>query len=96
MKIYTQLFFEYHRNFFVESPNEFWNGNKRQKITTRHTKHLGKLKSDIANQIIRKYKNNKKCKKITNVNLIIPARYTQKYPSVKYNKEIFRLIKYGT
>jgi len=67
---------------FVIKPNI-----KKQKITTKHTKHLGKIHSDIANQIIRKYKNNKKCKKITNVNLIIPARYTQKYPSVTYNKE---------
>ena len=31
---------------------------KKQKITTKHTKHLGKINSDIANQIIKKYKNN--------------------------------------
>ena len=61
---------------------------KHTNITTKDTKFLGKIKSTIANQIIRKYKNNTKCKKITNVNLIIPANYGKKYQDIIYNEEI--------
>jgi len=46
--------------------------NRKDKITTKTVNHLGKIPTTIANQIIRKYKNNFKCKKVTNVNLIIP------------------------
>ncbi len=61
--------------------------HKKDKITSKTVKHLGKIPSTVANQIIRKYKNNKKCKKITRVNLIVPACSTAKYPSVVHNKE---------
>lgn len=60
---------------------------KNKQITTKHTKKLGRLHSDIANQTIRRYKNNKKCKRITNVNLIVPAKSTNKYPNVVFDKK---------
>ncbi len=68
--------------------------NKQKKITTKDTKHLGKINSDINNQIIRKYKGNKKIKHVSNVNLIVPGKYTQKYPNVRYNKDkgILRIV----
>lgn len=60
---------------------------KNMNITTRHTKKLGKINSDVANQIIRKYQKNKKCKKISNVSLIVPAKYSSKYPNVVYDED---------
>jgi putative transposase len=61
----------------------------RQKMpTTPAVKHLGKLHSDIANQVIRKYWNDKKCKVARRVNLIIPAKDTGKTnANFRYTKE---------
>lgn len=61
--------------------------NKYRSITTRHTKHLGKIHSDINNQIINKYKNNKKIKNVKSVNLIVPGKYTQKHSNVRYDND---------
>jgi len=61
--------------------------NKYRSITTKDTKHLGKIPSAINNQIIRKYKNNKKIKNVKSVNLVVPADYEKKHPSVRYNKD---------
>lgn len=60
--------------------------NKKKSISTSQVKHLGKIPSTVACQIIRKYKNNKTIKSVHNVNLIVPGCSTQKYPSVKYDK----------
>jgi len=60
--------------------------HKNAKVTSSKVKHLGKLPAAIANQIILKYKNNKRCKKISNVNLVVPACSTVKYPSVIHDK----------
>lgn len=43
----------------------------RNKLSSKYVKHLS-VPSVISNQILRKYGKNKKCKKITRVNLIIP------------------------
>lgn len=59
--------------------------NNRDKLTTKHIKSIG-LKSAIANQILRKYGKNKKCKSANNVNLIIPNQ------SLKFNKEEMYVI----
>ena len=68
--------------------------NKRRKITTKDTKHLGKIPSAVSNQIIRKYKNNKVIKNVSNVNLIVPACSTAKNPSVRHDRKkgILRLV----
>ncbi len=47
--------------------------NNRDKLSTKFVSHIG-LKSVIANQILREYGRNKKCKKARRVNLIIPAQ----------------------
>ena len=60
--------------------------NRSQKITSKSVKSLGIIPSTIANQIIRKYKNNFKCKTVSNVNLVVPACSTVKYPSVTYDE----------
>jgi len=65
--------------------------HKKGRITSHTVKHLGKLPSCISNQIVRKYKNNPKCKKITNVNLIVPACSTTKYPSITHSKEVLTI-----
>jgi len=59
---------------------------KFTKLTSAGVKHLGKLNSGIASQIIRKYKGNINCKIISNVNLIIPACSNAAYPSIIYDK----------
>lgn len=61
--------------------------NKNRSISTSQTKHLGKIPSCINCQIIRKYKNNKTIKNVSNVNLIVPACSTRKYPSVRHDKD---------
>ena len=65
--------------------------NRGEKITSKTVKHLGKIPSSIANQTVKKYKNNFKCKTASNVNLIVPACSTVKYPSVTYD-EISRVL----
>lgn len=60
--------------------------HKKEKITSKTVKTLGTIPSIIACQTIRKYKNNKTCKKISNVNLIVPACSTVKYPSVIHDQ----------
>ena len=49
------------------------NKNNKKFLTTKYVKHFG-LKSTIANQILRKYGNNKTIKEAKRVNLIIPGR----------------------
>ena len=65
--------------------------NRGEKITSKTVKHLGKIPSIIACQTVKKYKNNFKCKTASNVNLIVPACSTVKYPSVIYD-EISRVL----
>jgi putative transposase len=65
--------------------------HRKEKLTSLTVKHLGRIPSVIATQTIRKYKNNKKCKKITNVNLIVPACSTSKWPSVVHNKGVLNI-----
>lgn len=57
------------------------------KLTSAGVKHLGYVPSIIACQTIRKYKGNLNCKKISNVNLIIPACTKAPNPSIIYNKQ---------
>lgn len=65
--------------------------HKTDKITSKTVKNLGEIPSCISNQIIKKYKNNFKCNKITNVNLIIPACSTVKYPSITHTKKVLTI-----
>ncbi len=60
-------------------------------LSSKDVKHLGKLNSGIANQIIRKYKGNFRCKKISNINLIIPACSTSSYPSILYEEKTLNI-----
>lgn len=64
---------------------EFAVSHKGEKLTSAHTKQFG-LQSAIANQIIRKYGNNKKIKRVNKVNLIIPAQ------SIQHNNTEHKII----
>ena len=45
----------------------------RDKLSSKYVSQLG-LKASVANQLLRKYGRNKKCTKITSVNLIVPGQ----------------------
>jgi putative transposase len=65
--------------------------HRSEKLTSKTVKHLGKIPAKISCQIIRKYKNNNKCKKISSVNLIVPGCSTDKYPAVVHNKGVLNI-----
>jgi hypothetical protein len=59
----------------------------RKLLTSKEVKFLGKIPSSIACQTVCKYQRDKKCKRISRVNLIQPACSTVKYPSVRQNQK---------
>lgn len=75
---------------------EFTLRHSKEKLTSKHVKHFG-LKSAISNQIIRKYKNQKKCKAIRSVVLTIPGQSTRhdadtnmiRIPCLKYAFKLY-------